>query len=145
MTGMGQKLDQFKVHASNHGQTVTLSPWSAWPSGAYSDPWSGEPDPDNVGYPATQPETTYGTSVSVVGFFQHWRANQEKRYVRTPWGEETEIMAIFFCPGDQTIAVRDKVVFGSETYWVTQLQEWRDGADLVHVEAILVQSVPRAT
>lgn len=142
---MGHKLDRFKARAAQIGQTVTLSPWVGWPTGGYTDPYSGEPDPDHASYPSSQPEPTYDTDVSVTGVFQHWRANQEKRYVRTPWGEEVEIMAIFFCPGDQTIAVKDKIVFSSETYWVTRLQEWREGNDLVHVEAMLVQSVPRAS
>jgi len=142
------KLQKFKRRAARRGQTVSLYAFSAWPTGDYVDTWSGEPDPDDVDYPATVPEPTYETAVSVTGFFQPATAqiagaSPRDQPVRAPWGEEVQQAAIFYCPGDQEVSEKDKVVYGSDIYYVYSLSPRYDGSILVHTEVYLTESVPK--
>lgn len=141
---MGPKLDQFKQRATDHGQDITLYPFLAFPTGAYIDPWSDEPDPDSASYPASRPEPTYDTAVTVRGFWEYYQAGKHKEYLREVTGERINVVAIFYGPGDQTYQLRDKVVYGGESYWIAQLMPWLDGSDPVHTEIILEKIVPRA-
>jgi len=122
-----------------------LYPFLNWPAGSYVETYSGEPDPDDAAYPATQPSASYDTVVSVTGFFQPASEKVKDSPIRAPWGEEVKVTAIFFCPGDQTVTVNDKIVYGSATYYVVALAPWQDGSTTVQVEVSLTESVPRAS
>lgn len=139
------KLDSFKARAAGHGQEITLYPFLAWPTGAYVDGWSGQPDPDHVGYPATQPSPSYDTAVTLKAFFQPRSTTKEEEYIRAPWGEEVRVDARVMMPGDQAVNFKDKIVYGGVTYYVAALAPWKEGDVTVYTETLLTESVPRAT
>jgi len=139
------KREAFKARAAEHGQTVELYSFSAWPTGDYIDSWSSEPDPDDADYPATRPATVYASAVEVTGFFQPAGERRQDERIRAPWGEEVSVDAVFYVPGDVSVTVRDKVVYGSSTYYVARAAPWYDSSLLVHTEIALTESVPRAT
>ena len=132
------KLDQFKARAASKGQSVTLYPFSANPSGDYIDTDSGYPDPEDADYPETVPEVTYDTAVTVTGFVQPPTAGERgTRYIKTKHGEEIPVDLVFFCPGDQAVTVRDKIVYGGTNYEVRQIQEFRERSTVVFKEVLL--------
>lgn len=139
------KQDSFKIRAAEHGQTVTLYPFLAWPTGVYVDTYSGEPDPDHASYPATRPSPSYDTAVTLKAFFQPRSTTKEEQYIRAVWGEEVRIDARLMVPGDQVVNHLDKVVFGSGTYYVAELAPWPEAGETVYTEAILTESAPRAS
>ena len=142
---MGSKLERFKKRAANHGQDIALHPFLAWPTGAYIDEWSDEPDPDSASYPASRPEPTYDTSVTVRGFWEYYQAGKHKIYNRDVSGERINVVAIFYGPGDQTYQLRDKVVYDGMDFFIAKLMPWFDASDPVHTEIVLERTVPRAS
>jgi hypothetical protein len=140
------KLTQFKARAAAHGQAITVYPFSAFPSGSYVDTWSSEPDPGSASYPSTQPSITYGTAVTVNGFFQPPSGTEAKEEVMitAPWGDQVKVAARAYLPGDQAVQHRDKIVVGGVNYWVAGIAPWKDSTVTVINELQLVQSVPRA-
>lgn len=138
------KLDSFKARADQHGQSITIYPFSAYPSGTYVDTYAGEPDPDSLTYPASQPSITYGTPATVKGFFQPQMTKKKDEFVKAPWGEEVRIDARAMVPGDSAVTHRDKFVVGAATMYVVQIAPWQDGALTVYTEVALTESVPRA-
>ena len=138
------KLDAFKLRAAQHGQSVTIHPFSANPSGNYVDPNSGYPDPEDTDYPATVPGTTYGTAVAALGFVQPGGAGNQagQRYVKTAAGEELPVDLVVYLAGDQAVTVRDKLVIDSVNYEVLQIQDSKDSATVVVREVALQKMVP---
>jgi hypothetical protein len=143
---VGKRLNQFKQRAGKAGQTVSLFSFQAWPAGAYVDAYSDEPDPDHVAFPSTAPAITYAAAVSVRGFLQPMTTQEMKeRLMRAEWGQDVEISAKFFCPGDQAIEVNDKVTYGGDTLYVAKTAQWEDGREVVYTETFLTREVPRAS
>lgn len=137
-------LLSFKHDAEQHGQDITIYSFVAYPTGAYVDTWSGEPDPDSGAYPVTQPDVSYAAPVTVKGFYQPVSTTKKEEYVRAPWGEEVRIAARAMVPGDQAVSHRDKVEAGSETFYVVQIAPWQDSGLTVYTEVALTEKVPRA-
>lgn len=138
---MGTKLDLFKQRCLDHGQEITIAPWSAWPTGSYVDDYGGGPDPDNVNYPATQPSPAYGTSVTLDAFVQPVPTGKE--ILRAPWGEDVQARYTVYIPGDQAITVRDKITVSSVDYWIARIEDWIVDDETVYHAAFVTESVPR--
>ena len=138
------KLDAFKVRAAQHGQSVTIYPFSANPTGAFVDSNSGYPDPESASYPATVPGTTYGTAVAALGFVQPGGAGNQagQRYVKTAAGEDVPVDLVVYLAGDQAVTVRDKLVIDGVNYEVLQIQDFKDSATVVVREVALKRMVP---
>jgi hypothetical protein len=139
------KLDAFKLRATQHGQSVTIYPFSANPSGNYVDPNSGYPDPEDPDYPGTVPGTTYGTAVAALGFVQPGRVGNQtggQRYVKTAAGEDVPVDLVVYLAGDQAVTVRDKLVIDGVNYEVLQIQDFKDSATVVVREVALKRMVP---
>lgn len=127
------KLEQFKAHCAQHGQSITLYPFVANPSGTYLDTPSGYPDPESGGYPGAVPSVTYNTAVSLKGFVQPMVLKEQggTMYVKGQHGEDVRIDLYAYIPGDQAVTVRDKLVIGGVNYEVMFIREWADGATVV--------------
>ena len=137
------KLEQFKLRASQHGQDITVYPFSANPSGDSLDPYSGEPDPEDADYPATVPETSVGTAVTVKGFAQPPSSGERgTRYVLSEHGEELPIDLVAYVPGDQAVTVRDTIVVSGTTYDVKRVMDYQDGSTVVFRECLLRKRTP---
>jgi len=138
------KLELFKLRASQHGQSMTLYPFSAHPSGTYVDSDSGYPDPESASYPAAVPSDAYGTAVTVLGFVQPPTGGrtQGQRYVKTVEGEEVAVELVAFLPGDQAVTVRDKLTIGGVDYAVLQIGDSQDGSAIIVRECALRKVVP---
>ena len=134
------KLEQFKLRASEHGQSVVIYPFSAYPAGTYVDANSGYPDPESATYPGTVPGTTYATAVTLQAFVQ--MGTQGKTYKKQPQGEELPIDAMAYVPGDQVVTVRDKVVIGGENYEVMRIAEHQDGSTMIVKDCYLRKMTP---
>ena len=130
------KLEQFKARAAAHGQTVTLYPFVAHPSGTYLDTPSGYPDPESGAYPAAVPAVTYGPAVSVTGFWQPpWSmVHGGHMYRHAAPGESVDEEWLFFAPGDQAVSVHDQVEFGGIRYEVNRITDrWAGGVRVMRV------------
>jgi len=138
------KLELFKLRASQHGQSITLYSFLANPSGTYVDANSGYPDPESPTYPATVPGVSYATTpLTVLGFVQPPTAGtvQGQRYHKTVAGEDIEIDLVAYLPGDQAVTVRDKLVVSAVNYAVVQIKDFSDGATMVMRECWLRKMV----
>jgi len=123
------KLARFKARAAAHGQSVTLYPFLANPSGTYVNAQSGYADPESAAYPATVPTVTYNTAVTVTGFMQVRRSDVEggTEYRKVPHGEDIDYDRKFYAPGDQAVTTRDKVTYDGVDYNVARVTDWDDG------------------
>ena len=128
------KLDQFRARCAQHGQNITLYPFVANPSGTYVDTPSGYPDPESATYPGTVPSVTYNAAVSLKAFVQppQWKDETGEDYAKRVHGEDLPVFLRVYVPGDQAVTVRDKLVIDGTNYEVMSIQEWSDGAVVVH-------------
>ncbi len=128
------KPERFKARCTAHGQLITICPFSANPTGTYLDTPSGYPDPESGTYPGTVPTVTYGTGVAVYAFVQpsRWKDEGGQMYAKNQHGEEIAIDLIAHVPGDQSVTVRDKVVYLGVSYEVKQIRDWGDGSTIVY-------------
>lgn len=139
------KLAGFKARAEKHGQTVQFYAFESWPSGDHVNTYTGEPDPEDEDYPASVPEPTYADVVSLDCFFQPVAATKRDEYVAAPWGEEVRVTARLMVPGDQTMPMLSKVVYGSLTYYVVAVAPWSDGSETIYKDVSLTEKVPLRT
>ncbi len=127
------KLERFKARAAAHGQSVTLYPFLANPSGTYVNAASGYPDPESATYPATVPTVTYNTAVTVTGFMQTRRSDVfgGESYQKITHGEDIDYDLLFYAPGDQAVTTRDKVSWDGAEHTVQRTVDFMDGAVVV--------------
>lgn len=127
------KLARFKARAATHGQSVTLYPFSANPSGTYVNAQSGYADPEDASYPATVPAVSYGTAVTVTGFMQTRRSDMVggESYQKITHGEDIDYDLLFYAPGDQAVTTRDKVSWDGAEHTVQRVVDFADGATVV--------------
>lgn len=137
------KLEQFKLRAERYGQTITIYPFVAHPSGDYVDPNSGYPDPEDPDYPASAPADSYGTAVAVKGFVQTTRWKDSGQwYVKQYQGEDEPTNWVAYLPGDTVVTMRSLLVVGADTYEVMRINENRENDAIVVHECFLRKKTP---
>ena len=137
------KLARFQKRLRQAGQSVTLYPYSADPSGDYVDPWSGWSDPEDPDYPDTVPDTTYGDAQSIKAFVQPLTTQDGGTvFARNVHGQDEPVQRVAHVAGDQAVTLRDKIVYDSLAHSIVRIEVFRDG-DTAVLKAVYLRQKPQ--